>query len=493
MLQKIKLSDIQPAPYNPRKISSEGFDNLKASIIRLGMIKVIVARKENTTIIAGHQRTKGMQVLGIEECYAYFVSNVSLQDEIRFNQFHNMTELPIKENQPVVQIIKEIPFGEFTYVDPADIDVKSPGACGQIVSVITKLMLRYGPFANCVLDHENNVLLSSMYAYCCKLLNMKLLCYKLQKKDVDFARNMFAQDYGVFSYEHTEKKIYPQCYAQKNRLRESQTGNEKAGNSRLYEYTVIPNLKKEEISLDFGAGYQDYAKSLNSKGYNVFPLEFFFRKEGTNGIWIEHVKADFLRIKKQVIASGLFDVVICDSVLNSVHSMEAQHHVLSCLNAFCKPGGKIFISGRLKECLERRANQKKTGYGKTFTKDDMIKFVDEHGFSGQFRNGQWFYQKFHSKQEAQDLAETYFGPGSKMKIGGGDQTFQIMATKQNTVSPDALKKSLQYEFTLPLPNGSRYAFWENHQDFFKRVIELNGWGQDNVYPKSILKKLKIVE
>lgn len=473
MLQKIKLSDIQPAPYNPRKISDEGFENLKESIRRLGMIKAIVARKENSTIIAGHQRTKAMKALKLQECYAYFVTNVSLQDEIRFNQFHNMTEIPIKENQPVIEIKKEIPYGEFIYVDPSDIEVKSPGASGQIVSVITKLMLRYGPFANCVLDNQNNVLLSSMYAYCCKLLNMHLLCYKIEKKDVEFATNMFAQDYGVFSYEHTEKKIYPQCYAQKNRLRESTTGNEKAGNSRLYEYAVIPNIQQSESCLDFGAGYQDYAKSLNAKGYKVFPIEFFYRKEGTNGIWIDYVKADFLRIKKQLMANGLFDVVICDSVLNSVHSIEAQHHVLTTLSAFCKPGGKIFISGRLKECLERRANQKKTGYGKTFTKDDMIKFVDEHGFSGQFRNGQWFYQKFHSKEEAQGLAKEYFGNKISMQIGGGDQTFQVMATKEKTLSQEQLTKSLQYEFTLPLPNGERYAFWENEKDFFSQVLNLN--------------------
>ena len=64
-MQTISLADIKGAEYNPRFLSEEKFQKLRASIRELGIIKPLLVRIENKTTIAGHQRTKAMRAEGI--------------------------------------------------------------------------------------------------------------------------------------------------------------------------------------------------------------------------------------------------------------------------------------------------------------------------------------------------------------------------------------------------------------------------------------------
>jgi ParB family chromosome partitioning protein len=61
---------------------------------------------------------------------------------------------------------------------------------------------------------------------------------------------------------------------------------------------------------------------------------------------VEWVKSQARLIAGRIKTDGLFDIVICDSVLNSVISAEAKSDVIYCCAAFLKPGGTLFISGR---------------------------------------------------------------------------------------------------------------------------------------------------
>ena len=52
----IKLIDIVPAEYNPRKINSVEFESLKNSINEFGLVDPIIINLNNNKIIGGHQR-----------------------------------------------------------------------------------------------------------------------------------------------------------------------------------------------------------------------------------------------------------------------------------------------------------------------------------------------------------------------------------------------------------------------------------------------------
>lgn len=55
-IDKIKITDIKPADYNPRKISGKEYDNLMSSIREFGLVDPIIINLNDNTVIGGHQR-----------------------------------------------------------------------------------------------------------------------------------------------------------------------------------------------------------------------------------------------------------------------------------------------------------------------------------------------------------------------------------------------------------------------------------------------------
>ena len=53
---KIKITDIIPAPYNPRTISDQDKTRLRNSLQEFGLVDPIVINLKNNHIIGGHQR-----------------------------------------------------------------------------------------------------------------------------------------------------------------------------------------------------------------------------------------------------------------------------------------------------------------------------------------------------------------------------------------------------------------------------------------------------
>lgn len=60
----MKLSELAPAPYNPRRISEEAMGGLKASLKRFGMPQFIVFNRTTGRVVAGHQRVEALRALG---------------------------------------------------------------------------------------------------------------------------------------------------------------------------------------------------------------------------------------------------------------------------------------------------------------------------------------------------------------------------------------------------------------------------------------------
>ncbi len=55
-IEKIKITDIVPADYNPRSISDEELTKLSNSINEFGLVDPIIINLKNNKIIGGHQR-----------------------------------------------------------------------------------------------------------------------------------------------------------------------------------------------------------------------------------------------------------------------------------------------------------------------------------------------------------------------------------------------------------------------------------------------------
>jgi len=57
----MKIDDLKEAEYNPRKITPEAIDGLKASIRTLGNISGICFNKRTGRVFAGHQRIRALK------------------------------------------------------------------------------------------------------------------------------------------------------------------------------------------------------------------------------------------------------------------------------------------------------------------------------------------------------------------------------------------------------------------------------------------------
>ena len=66
-IEKMKVSDLKYAPYNPRKIDDKELAKLKRSITEFGYVEPIVWNKRSGFVVGGNQRLKALRELEIEE------------------------------------------------------------------------------------------------------------------------------------------------------------------------------------------------------------------------------------------------------------------------------------------------------------------------------------------------------------------------------------------------------------------------------------------
>lgn len=451
----VKISDIKPAPYNPRKISDEQAAVLQESFKKIGFVVPIIINKKNNVIIAGHQRSNNAKKIGIDSVPAFYVDDISVGDEIRFNQMHNGVETKDLDGVTVYatgyqeEHFITIPCNEF------NADMKSLKM--TLVKEICKLIIKYGNVMSAVIC-KNTVLFAREYVYACKLINQPVNCYICDDGKYEDILKYFCQDYGVYSYDNIERNTFVQGLAQLNRSVVKQDGK-KAMHSTLYVNMVIPYLSKHNAQsiLDFGCGKGAYITAL-AKQYDAVGLEFFNNDRKHIDIAKGHTMIDALI--HHLAEKGKFDIVVCDSVLNSVDSVEAEKSVMACLNLFARD--TVFISGRPREQAEKKLDY---STHKNALKNDVY-YLDDNGFTATYREGKWFFQKFHTEEQVIQLAAD--NGFDIEEIVFNQSTFRCRLRKVRDLSVEEYIKAVDFEFNLPLPNGKSY----NRQDDMKKVLGL---------------------
>ncbi len=449
----VSIDSIMGAPYNPRKINDEQFSELQKSISKVGFVVPIIVNRKNNTIIAGHQRTKSARALGIKTLPVKYVEDVSLGDEIKFNQMHNGTE---DRKKAIISLVGEHEKEQFITINPNEFKIEYDDTSKPFVNEICKLIVKYGNVLSTVVC-RNKVVFSCEYVYACKMLNIDVNCYICDDEKAEPIDYYFNQDYGQYSYEDIDKTTYVQGLAQMFRMAEPQQNSTKKRNkSILYETMVIPYLQKHDAQtiLDFGCGKGAYINML-SKKYDAIGVEFY----NNNGKEIIVSKGNHMidKLIEQLKTSKTFDIVVCDSVLNSVDSIKAEKSVMACLNLFTKD--IAFISGRPnKYDMVQRANKQGS------FKKNRVYFLDENGFTGNYREGKWYFQKFHTEEQIKKLFEAN---GFEIKkLAYGDNSWQVECKKVRNLSLDEYIEAIDFEFNLILPNGKSY----NRHEEIKKVL-----------------------
>ncbi len=440
-VKNIRIDSISPAPYNPRKISDDQIKQLQQSIEAVGFVVPIIINKKNNIIIAGHQRTKSAKALGYEYVPALFVDDIVKGDEIKFNQMHNGVE---EKTFGAVVLRGDHEKEKFLQIDASSFEVLSKDISMQCVKEICKLMMKYGNVMASVVC-RGAVVFATEYVYACKMLQLPVNCYICDDAKHDAIMDYFVQNYGEYTYDGIKKNTYVQGLAQMFRT-VGDTGDKKGNKSKLYERMVFPYIQQNEVHsiLDFGCGKGAYIDFLKRR-YNALGIEFY----NNNGKEINVSKGNEMidALIAQVKNDPQFDVVVCDSVLNSVDSREAEDSVMVCLNLFCRH--KLFISGRTAKSTARRNLRKASD------KQNYIYFTDSDGMSGTYREGQWYFQKFHSREQAYALMER-FGFAVEKYTEYKGISFQMECKKVRSLTTEQYVNAINFEFNLPLPNDQRY-------------------------------------
>lgn len=84
IIEKIKVSELKPAPYNARQSSKEQENQLKASLEKFGIVEPIIFNKLTGYIVGGHFRLRELIKLGYKEIDCVIV-NLSEDDEKELN------------------------------------------------------------------------------------------------------------------------------------------------------------------------------------------------------------------------------------------------------------------------------------------------------------------------------------------------------------------------------------------------------------------------
>jgi len=84
IIEKRKISELNPAPYNPRKSDVTQEANLKASLEKFGVVEPIIFNKQTGFIVGGHFRIRELKKLGIKEVDCVIV-DLSPEDEKELN------------------------------------------------------------------------------------------------------------------------------------------------------------------------------------------------------------------------------------------------------------------------------------------------------------------------------------------------------------------------------------------------------------------------
>jgi len=103
----VKMSEIKPAPYNPREISGEALAGLRHSLEKFGLVDLLVVNKRNMRIISGHQRYKILQQEGVENVTAIMV-DLDEVSEMAMNVTLNSQQIAGSWTEALIPLLEKL-------------------------------------------------------------------------------------------------------------------------------------------------------------------------------------------------------------------------------------------------------------------------------------------------------------------------------------------------------------------------------------------------
>ncbi|WP_405889522.1 ParB N-terminal domain-containing protein [Streptomyces sp. NBC_00133] len=457
------LDQLRPADYNPRRLSEQAFVRLQASLRRHGVVKPVILNADGT-LVAGHQRTKGLKAIGLTHTPAVMLgTKVRLQDEIQFNLLHNRVE-----TEASVVYAEPGEIGAWSWIPWQSIRVAERKNL-SFVNAIAHMTAGHGPWGSVVIDDQGRVVLNAEYAVVASISRFDVLAWTVTSADAAQLQADLTGEYGVYDWTAIEGKapVWNQHIVQPKRLRQF-SSKAKAGKlaygSETWDQLVTPWLKPTHRVVDFGAGYGDYAKHLRAKGFNIHDYEPYRCRAGSYAVDIRAVVGMIRDIDKDIQANGLYDVVVLDSVINATTSLDYQHWVLATVNALCAADGVVCLGTR-NLARELRDEQAKRVTSQAAT--TKMSFLDEDNVEMNFVKGKWQKLRFHTPETLEPLLRRYFRDVQVSDLSGSN--LKAVCRIPLPLPEADYRKAFEKEFNMPYPNDFRHG---RHLELVGNLIKL---------------------
>ncbi len=132
----VNVADLNPAKYNPRKISQEALDGLRVSISTFGFVEPIIVNKRNNIVVGGHQRLKVAIEMGLNQVPVNYVDLDMVKEKalnVALNSRHISGEFDFPTLEPLLEELRiELPefdalrFDELELEFDIDPEVEAP-------------------------------------------------------------------------------------------------------------------------------------------------------------------------------------------------------------------------------------------------------------------------------------------------------------------------------------------------------------------------------
>ena len=116
-IEKIEISKLKPATYNPRQITKKQYSDLKKSIEKFDLVDPIVINKD-MTVIGGHQRLKCCKELKYKDVDCVILDLTKEQERelnIRLNKSGGDFDMDILANEFDMEELKEWGFKDIEF------------------------------------------------------------------------------------------------------------------------------------------------------------------------------------------------------------------------------------------------------------------------------------------------------------------------------------------------------------------------------------------
>ena len=489
-IRLVEIDAVNPSTYNPRVADPARLDLIELSLRKLGFLLPLYADSSGE-LSSGHQRhfvSKRMGIKFVPVCY--FQREMSLTERkainIMFNRGTNdmgitdtsgdLTEAIAASN--VLELARSLPDkvlnsqsfypclqAKTTPLEP--LLKTNTGRWVQYAANISGVMRRKGIVMPLVATPDlrvvNGIGRLEALAEAGEKTAQVVIISEAEAALADAMLNMLSMDFDL-------KNRFAD-YLRHNSFRRARVSQ--PGNLLGYGFTFVAHPQQHPNTfslanpehlrawerehgrtiLDFGAGRLKETANLRRVGFDVDAFEPYRMGEG------DQIDRDMsVRLNReflQVIATGKeYSSIFLSAVLNSVPFYEDRVHVVRILAALATEQTRVYASANAdthnywRNFKGRGALDRTTGRTHGFVLDY------EPGMKlGDLAGGSPKAQKYHSLEEFRDLFNLFFQNvecGYYMR-----QVVTAIASRPRPVEPAALRQSLEFEFNLPYPDGSR--------------------------------------